>query len=637
MDKIPAGDRSAQAPAASREVPGPRPEAPKDAFTLGVLRSLMESIPSEMAEVLKRTSYHPIFNEVLDFSTALLDADGRLVASSMGVPVHLGALEMSAQAMIERFGKEGLKKDDILIHNNPFPGGTHLPDVDVLMPVFHEGRLVAYSVARGHHGDIGGAHPGSFAGDSTSIFQEGVIIPTIRLYDQGVLNEGVKDLFLANVRVPQFSWGDLQAQVAGCRLGERRMRELCEKHGVDDIHEAMAWALDYSEQLMRAELDKIPDGTYTFEDYLDNDGIDKDRPVKIHARITVKGTEIVVDFSGSDPQVKGPANCVLGVAHSATYCALFSLTDPAMPKNHGCYRPVTIIAPEGLVVNAKFPSPVVSGNTETSLRIMDTICGALARVIPKRVIGADSGTATAHIAGGFDPRSGEFYAWYLGSDPTAWGARATKDGFEASGGPRIGGHVSQIPMEVFETRYPFIVDEYAFHPDSGGPGRFRGGMSGVMRIRPVGHDCEIGGANDRCVIPPYGIFGGMPGLHGENKIIHSDGSETPIDRAGGELARAGETLYWRAPGGGGYGNPLERDLDYLEHDLEIGLVSPTSAQRDYGAVIDEKTGKLDRQATGLNREALKKEWKRDQIFIDQMTRPFARKAFRIVRMDEQIE
>lgn len=287
-------------------------------------------------------------------------------------------------------------------------------------------------------------------------------------------------------------------------------------------------------------------------------------------------------------------------------------------------------------MNARFPAPVVSGNTETSLRIIDTISGALARVIPERVIGADSGTATAHIAGGFDPRTGEYYAWYLGSDPTAWGARATKDGFELAGGPRIGGSVSQVSMEVFETRYPFLVEEYAFYPDSGGPGRFRGGMSGVTIMRPVDHECEVGGCNDRCVIPPYGIFGGMPGLHGENKIIHADGTETPIDRAGGESCRDGDILYFRAPGGGGYGDPLDRDLDYLQHDIDIGLVSTESARRDYGAAVDEATGIIDRAATEASRAKLKGEWRRDLIFIDQMTKPFARQGFRIVGIDEQI-
>jgi len=609
----------------------------KDVFTMEVLRSLMESIPSEMAEVLKRTSYHPIFNEVLDFSTALLDGRGEMIASSMGVTVHLGALELCAKAIINHFGIGGFKLGDVLIHNNPFPGGTHLPDVDVLVPVFHQGKLVSFAVARGHHGEIGGMHPGSFAGDTTSIFQEGVRITPIKLYDAGALNEGVRSLLLANVRVPSFTWGDLQAQIAACRIGEKRMLEMFEKYGIDTMQQAMEWSMDRSEELMRREIKKIPDGNYTFADYLDNDGIDKDKEIKIHVKITVKESNITFDFSGSDTQVKGPANCVLGVTTSSTYCALLNLTDPTIPPNHGCYRPVTIVAPEGLVINATFPSPVVSGNTETSLRIIDTITGALARVIPEKVIASDSGTATAHIAGGVDPRNGEFYAWYLGADPCAWGARASKDGFELAGGPRIGGHVAQIPMEVFETRYPFRVDEYSLVTDSGGPGRFRGGLSGLTVIRPVSHECEMGGCNDRAVIPPYGIFGGMPGLHGENKIVHKNGNVTQIDRAGGEVACSGDIISFRAPGGGGYGDPLDRDLDYLQHDVNNGYVSPESAQRDYGAVMVENTLQIDWEATEAHRNKLKARWKREEIFIDQKTKPFARRAFRIVRMNEEIE
>ena len=607
-----------------------------DVFTFSVLRSLMESIPSEMAEVLKRTSYHPIFNEVLDFSTALLNGKGELIASSQGVTVHLGALELCAGAIIKHFGIDGFNQGDVLIHNNPYPGGSHLPDVDILTPVFHKDKLVAFSVARGHHGEIGGMHPGSFAGDTTSIFQEGIRIPPVKLYDGGKLNQCFIDLLLANVRVPTFTWGDLQAQVAACRLGGKRIQDMFEKYGNETMDAAMEWSMDYSAQLMRDEIKKIPDGTYTFEDFLDNDGIDKDKEVKIHVTITVKGSDITFDFSKSDPQTRGPANCVIGNLSSATYCALLNLTDPSIPNNHGCYRPVTIIAPEGLVINAKFPSPVVSGNTETTSRVIDTITGALARVIPDKVIASDSGTATAHIAGGFDPRTGEYYAWYLGADPCAWGARATKDGFECAGGPRIGGHVAQMPMEVFESRYPFFIEQYSYAPDTGGPGKFRGGMSGVTIIRPVGHDCEVGGANDRSEIPPYGIFGGMPGMHGENKIIHKDGTETLINRAGGEIARDGDTLYFRAPGGGGYGNPLERDVDYLQHDVDIGLVSVESAQRDYGAVIDKSTGKIDRDATEKNRQRLRVKWKREEIFIDQKTKPFAKRQFRTIKMDEKI-
>lgn len=606
-----------------------------DVFTYEVLRSLMNAIPLEMAEVLKRTSYHPIFNEVLDFSTALLTRDGEMIAQAGGVAVHLGALELCANAVISHFGPANLRPGDILIHNNPFPGGTHLPDVDILLPVFHDDGLVAFAIARGHHGDIGGANPGSFAGDSTSIFQEGVRIPPLKLYSEGVLCRQAKDLLLANVRVPTFTWGDLQAQIAAARIGEQRLTELFSRHGRDLVDDAMAWMIDASEKLMRAQIEQIPDGSYSFEDYLDNDGIDMERPVKVRCTVTVKGSDITFDFTGSDPQVKGPANCVKGVAHSAAYMSLFYLTDPTIPINHGCYRPVTVIAPEGSVVNARFPAPVVSGNTETSERIVDVIFAAVGRALPEKVSASGSGTATAHIAGGVDPRNGEFYAWYLGSDPCAWGARATKDGFGMAGGPHIGGSVSQVPMEVFETRFPYQVVEYSFQTDSGGPGKFRGGISGVTIMKPVDHECVMGGANDRCFVPPYGIFGGMPGKHGDNYVLRAGGEKVPLNRAGGVQVSPGDTLYFRAPGGGGYGDPLERELDHLQHDIDNEYVSVEAAERDYGAVVDHATGQIDRPASDEKRRQLKGEWKREEIFVDQATLPYARTPFRIVKMSDR--
>lgn len=463
-----------------------------------------------------------------------------------------------------------------MIHNNPYPGGSHLPDVDLMLPVFHEDELIAFSVSRGHHGDIGGANAGSFAGNSTSIFQEGVRIPPTKLYDRGVLNQAWLDLLLANVRVPNFTWGDLQAQISACRIGNARFMEMYAKYGKHQMQTVQKWIMDYSEALMRKEIEAMPDGQYVFGDFLDNDGVDKERPVKIHVKVIIKGSDITFDFSGSDKQVRGPANCAQGSLASATYTALFCLTSPAIPKNHGCYRPVTIVAPEGLVVNAKFPAPLVSGNTETASRIIDTINGALARIIPERVIASDSGTATAHIAGGYDDRNQEYYAWYLGSDAVARGTRATKDGFNCSGGARIGGHVCQIPMEVFETRYPFVVDEYAFVNDSG-----------VMRIRPVGHTCEMGGANDRAEIAPYGIFGGMPGLHGHYKVFHHDGRVSDI-------------------------------------------------ACDYGAVLDSD-GQIDRAATEANRSKLKAIWRRDELFIDQAAKPYALNSIRTLEMTDIIK
>lgn len=605
-----------------------------DIFAIGVLNSLLVAIPTEMAEVMKRTSYHPIFNEVMDFSTTLMNDEGHLIATSSGVPTHLGALEFSIKAILNYFGREQIHPGDVIIHNNPYPGGSHLPDVDIIVPMFFDDDLVGFAVARGHHGDIGGANAGSFAGNSTSIFQEGLRILPTKLYDRGVLNQSWLTFLLANVRVPNFTWGDLQAQISACRIGETRFTDMYKKYGKDQMQNVQKWIMAHSEKLIRGEISAMPDGIYVFEDYLDNDGVDKDRPVKIHVKITIQGSDIIFDFNGSDLQVRGPANCALGSLSSATYAGLFFVCSPTIPKNHGCYNPVTIIAPEGLVVNAKFPAPLVSGNTETSSRVIDVILGALARILPKKVTGSDSGTATAHIAGGFDPRNNEEYAMYLGADMTAWGARATKDGFSCASS-RIGGSVCQIPMEVFETRYPFVVDEYAFVCDSGGPGRFRGGLSGIMTIRSVNHDCYMGGANDRAEIAPYGIFGGMPGLHGSNLIFHHDGQCSDINRAGGIIAHAGETIMFRAPGGGGYGDPLERDLDYLQHDLDNEYVSLEAAVRDYGAIL-RADGVIDRKASAARRQELQKEWRRDEIFIDQWTQPYTLKQMRLLKMNVEI-
>jgi N-methylhydantoinase B len=608
----------------------------KDVFTFEVIRSLLDSIPREMAEVIKRTSYHPIFNEVLDFSTALLNGKGELSAQYVGVQVHLGALELCVKTIIDHFGKDGFKQGDIVIHNNPFPGGSHLPDVDIMAPVFYEGKLISFAIARGHHGDIGGTHAGSFAGDSTSIFQEGIRIPPIKLYEAGKLNEGARDLLLANVHIPIYTWGDLQAQIASCHVGEKRIIEMYDKYGMDVIEQAIDWSFDRSEQLMRGEIKKWPDATYVFTDYLDNDGIDKEKEIKIHVKITIAGDEVTFDFSGSDQQVKGPANCVLGNLTSGVYTALFNLTDRTIAKNHGCYRPVTIIAPEGLVVNAKFPAPVVSGNTETNLRIIDTIIGAFAKAMPEAVIGACQGTTSNVIWGGIDPRSEEPYALYLGGFGGGGGARATKDGWGPQSGAQIGGANGQIPIEELETKFPFIVEEASIVPDSGGPGRFRGGQAEFWKMHTVQHTCEIGGCQDRSVIPPYGLFGGMPGLHGDNRVERKDGEIVDINRSGGVPVAPDDLIYLRFPGGGGYGDPLERDLDYLQHDVTNEIVSLESARNDYGAVVDESTMKIDREATEVRRKQLKREWQREGIFIDQKTKPYARREFRVIRMDEQI-
>ena len=605
-----------------------------DPFTLEVIRGLLEAVPREMASTLKRTSFHPIFNEVNDFSCAIFDARGDMVAQSVSNPPQLGTMESSVKAAIQEIGLESLHPGDVVIHNDPYRGGNHLPDVTILMPVFHRGALVLFPANRGHHGDIGGIRPGSFAGDSTSIFQEGIRIPPLLLYQRGKLNRGVHDLLMANVRTPHYMTGDLRAQVAACETGGARIREMMNRYGAALIEEAARYAMDHSERLIRREISRWRPGTYTFEDFLDSDGIERDRPVRIRATVTVKGSSVHFDYSGSDPMVRGPVNATFGVLTSATYNAILCLTDHRIPTNHGCYRPISLTAPDGSVVNARFPAPVVGGNTETNNRITDAIWAALAPILPRRVTAADMGTTFNVSAGGPDPRTGRYYVWYL-SPPGGMGARATKDGMGMVVGAKLGGFPAHISLEVFESHFPWFSHEYSIAPDSGGPGRFRGGLGVRWRISPVDHTAELTINTDRIFISPYGLFGGYPGLHGRFVVARDSGSEEGVEVGKGSFAvRPGETIFLRTPGGGGYGSPLERDPLAVLRDVRNGVVSPERAQEDYGVVLTPDGASVDAPATAALRARLAGEWHRETIFLDQGQAIYARQRFRVVALTD---
>lgn len=410
---------------------------------------------------------------------------------------------------------------------------------------------------------------------------------------------------------------------------------------------AIEWTKGYAERRMRAVIATWPDGEYGHEEFMDDDGIDKGRPVKIALKVTKKGSNLTFDFSQSDPQVKGPINSCWSMVNSAVFVAMLNAVAPPEGyateiANHGCYRPIQVIAPKGLVVNATYDRPVVGGNTETHQRMMDAVLGALTQVIPEKVYGQDMGTTNNCIAGGFDPRKrskenpqGEIYVWYQYPMGGA-GGRATKDGPSVNG-TKIAGHVSNSPMEAFEIVEPWFVEEHAVVQDSGGPGKFRGGLSSVWTMRPVGHEAEFGFNAERSIIPPAGIFGGMPGLHADRRIYRncrdpftyeSDSVEVLESKTGGVPVRPLDLLYQRTPGGGGYGDPYERDPEAVREDALDEYVSIEAAARDYGVVIDPKTLKIDRKATGELRERLRRERPRNHLYFDQATLPYARRPFR---------
>ncbi len=600
-------------------------------FQYEVMNSLIEAIPSEMAVIMKQTSYSPIFNEVLDFSTAILTAEGDLIAQYIGVPVHLAAMEFCLKAIIRKF-KDSLQPGDIVIHNDPYDGGSHLPDINIVMPVFYDGELIAFTANRGHHADVGGANPGSFAGDSTSIFQEGVRIPAMKIYKAGQLNGDIMDFLCANVRAPKFTEGDIHAQIASCRLGERRLKGLLDKYGAGLIKQTMVWAMDYSEKRMRAEISSWPDGVYECEDYMDSDGVDIDRPVKVKATVTIRGDELTVDLTGSDPAVKGPINGALASVTAGVYIAILNMSDPTIPSNHGCYRPVTVIAPPGSVVNAQYPSPVVSGNCEMALHVIHTVTAAFAKALPDRVTAADAGTTANLCGGGTDPVTGEPYVFCL-SLPSGSGARKTKDGLIVCLSGRLGGLNQYMSLEMFEARFPFLTERYNLVPDSGGPGRFKGGLTAEWVVRPLGHTCELVGCTEKSNIPPYGLFGGMPGLHGDWHVSYADGRPDKDISKSSALVSEKDVIYIRTPAGGGYGDPLEREAEFIQFDLDEGYITAESAQRDYGCVVDRSTGKIDPEATAARRAQLKPIWNRGSLFLDEGTQPYAKKAFRTVTLD----
>jgi N-methylhydantoinase B/oxoprolinase/acetone carboxylase alpha subunit len=497
------------------------------------------------------------------------------------------------------------------------------------MPIFHKDELVFFSAVRGHHGDIGGCRPGSFAGDNTEIFQEGIRIPPVKLYEKGKFNRYVMDLLAANVRTPEYFKGDLLAQVAGVKLAEKRIKGLISKYGIDDIIQAREWYFSYGKKVMEDEINKWPKASVEAEDYLDNDGI-SNKPIVIKVKITIKDKEVYVDFTGSSPQVAGPVNATYGVTLSATYNAFISLLDPELPINFGTLEPIKIYAPEGTIVNAKLPAAVVSGNTETGHRITDAIWIALAKILPHKIPAADMGTTYNVSAGGIDYRTGKYYVWYL-SPPGGMGARPNKDGLSAITGGKLGGTAAHISMEIFELRFPWIVIEENLVTDSGGPGKYRGGLGIKWVIKPLKHSPKMTVAIDRTQIPPYGLFGGYPGLHGFIGVEKKDGEIVELPSKGSFTLNEEDKLIMITPGGGGYGDPTDRDPELVLYDVINGYVSREAALRDYGVVITEDF-EINYEETEKIRLTLKTIKNRNKVFLDQYTKPYAKKQFRIINL-----
>jgi N-methylhydantoinase B len=543
-----------------------------DPVTLEVLRNAFEAVAEEMNAALVRTGYSPNIKERRDCSTALFDADGEMVAQAETMPVHLGAMPFSVAAALEAFPPETLRPGDGVLLNDPFRGGAHLPDLTLVTPLFADGEVIAYAANRAHHADVGGSTAGSVAADSTEIYQEGLRIPPVKFLVSGEVDDAVVDLILANVRTPAERRGDLRAQEAANETARERTDDLLAEHGADALAAAFAAVQDYSERRMRAELRELPDGTYDFADRLDDDGRGNE-DLRIEATVRIESGRATVDFAGTAPQVAGPVNAVFAVTASATYYALRCVTDPDIPPNAGCYRPIEIRTPEGSLVDPDPPAAVVGGNLETSQRVTDVVLGALAAAVPDRVPAAGQGTMNNVTLGGTDPRDGSPYAFYE-TQAGGFGARPSADGMDA-----VHVHMSNTlntPVEVLETAYPLRVRRYELRPDSGGAGRFRGGL-GLRRDIESRGETTLSLLADRHRNPPYGLAGGDPGEPGAAFV---DGERVPA-KTTRDLA-AGSVVSVRTPGGGGHGDPGERSTEAIARDLRLEKLSTAEAREAYG-------------------------------------------------------
>jgi N-methylhydantoinase B/oxoprolinase/acetone carboxylase alpha subunit len=442
--------------------------------------------------------------------------------------------------------------------------------------------------------EVGAKTPGGLCGDATEIFQEGLLLPPVKIKRRGEDVEDVWKIVLSNHRTPRVTYGDFRAMIGSVDLAERRVHKLIADYGLDVVREATRELLAISERRMRAEIERIPDGTYAFEDAIEDDGIGEgDYPMKL--LLTVEGGEVIADFTGSAPQATGPVNAIYAVTASAIYNAFLHLTDPTIPRNEGCYRPFTIIAPPGTIVNCVFPAPVAGGNTETSPRLTDMVFGALQQAIPERIAASCGGTSSPFLFGGTDPRTGEPYA-HFHFEGVGWGGRHGKDGNNMV--VTINGNCRNTPVEVFETRYPaFRIDSYRLVTDSGGPGTFRGGLGGERVFTVTVPEVTVSALLNRMKTKPWGVLGGGEGAVG-GLWVRRAGQEawrTFVDEFGtmspskfsGVILHEGDQVKILMPGGGGYGDPLERDRDRVRRDVAEGFISPESAATDYGLVVEE--------------------------------------------------
>lgn len=569
-----------------------------DPTSLAVIGGWLEQIADEMDTVLARSAFSTVISEQYDRACGIFEAEsgGTIVQGRTGLPVFVGSMQFAVQSVIPRARQRGLRPGDVWMLNDPYLAGTHLHDVKLVRPFFWEGRLLAFLAACGHWMDVGSSQPGGWNPRVTDILQEGLRVTPVRIARGGELDEDLLELVLANVRLSSDARGDFEAKMSALNVGERRLAEVMQRYGPELVMAAVAELRRRSAEHMRSYIAEIPDGTYRFSDCLDDDGIE-DSPLRIELALTVSGSEMTLDFSGSSPPCTGPYNTPAANTMTGSYIALKHLF-PDVPLNAGAFEPVRFIIPEHCFLNARFPRPH-TGYLDVTCRVMDTVLGALAQALPERAVGAPFSTLPIFSLTGVHPASGKYYATILFVGGGYGGSRES-DGLHNGALPI--GLARAASVEVMEQRFPVRYQRYALREDSGGAGEHTGGCAAECEVELLAPRAVVSNMADRMRCGPFGVLGGGPGARTEIELVR-DGSRQPIRKETGIALRAGDRVVLRCPGGGGYGDPRRRDPALVQRDVRRGYVSRQRALEQFGVVLRGETLELDETATAARRAA----------------------------------
>ena len=569
-----------------------------DPIAFELFKNAIFSIADEMALTICRTTYSGVLRDNMDFSTAFADANGKLVAQGLTLPGHLGSIPTALDVVVERF-KDEIHPEDMFIMNDPFDGGMHLPDIFIFKPIFWEGRRVAFAATICHHADVGGRVPGSNASDSTEIYQEGLRIPAMKLYDRGARNDTLWTLIEKNVRVPVQVFGDLRAQLAACTIAERQFLDLIERFGSENVDAYMKEVIDYAERLTRAAIRDLPDGEFDFEDWIDDDGIDIDRPIRLYVKVSKRGDEMSVDWTGSSEQVKGAINNTLSYTKAASYAGIRSVLPDGIPNNEGVFRVINVTAPPGTIANNVLPAACAARGL-TGFRMVDCMFGALAKMLPNRVCAASDGGNSGVSIGGYDAERNPYI--YVDFACGTWGGRPWADGLQ--GNSNMFANMASQSVEVIEAEQPVEILAYELLPDRAGPGKYRGGAPYYRDYRFTEKEAVLQVRSDRARFRPYGLYGGLPGTASAN-YLNPQRENKKLTSKPTMMIENGDVFRHELAGGGGWGDPLERHPSDVLRDVRNELVSAEAARTGYGVIVDTEAWRVDIDGTSALREQMR--------------------------------